>query len=106
MVTKGYGFTVEDIDWSCPADLEPYSKVYYLKRNEKDVFQWQLGQYMAMAVSCVFPKGKYPEKPMFQIEEKTERNIEKDIQKAILTEQQYMAIAANKGLPETIIKRR
>lgn len=67
--------------------------------------QWQLGQYVAAAVSCIFPKGKYPEKPMFQIgEQSTEEITEKDIQKAILTEQQYMAAAINKGLPETLIK--
>ena len=28
MVTKGYGFTVDDIDWSCPSELEPYAKAH------------------------------------------------------------------------------
>lgn len=70
-MTKGYGFTVYDIDWSSPADLEPYSKAYQIRRNEKDILQWQLGQYMAAAVSCIFPKGKYPDKPIFQIEKET-----------------------------------
>ena len=43
-------------------------------------------------------------KPMFQIEEKPGEITEKDIQKAIMTEQKYMAMAINRGLPETIIK--
>lgn len=103
LVTKGYGFTLDDIDWSCPADLEPYAKAYQIERNEKDILQWQLGQYVAAAVSCAFPKGKYPKKPMFQIEEEPEEITERDIQKAILVERQYMAMAINKGLPETII---
>lgn len=103
LATKGYGFSIDDIDWSCPADMEPYLKVYQLKMNEKDMLQWQLGQYMAAAVSCIFPKGKYPKNPMFQIEENSDEITEKDIQIAILTEQRYMAMAVNKGLPETII---
>lgn len=103
LATKGYGLSVDDIDWSCPADMEPYLKAYRIKKNEQDTFQWQLGQYMAAAISCVFPKGKYPKKPMFQIEENAGEITERDIQKAILTEQRYMAIAIGKGLPETII---
>lgn len=104
LATKGYGLSIDDIDWSSPADMEPYLKAYRLKRNEQDVIQWQLGQYMAAAISCVFPKGKYPKKPMFQIEENTGKITERDIEMAILTERRYMAMAENKGLPETIIK--
>ena len=37
MVTKGYGFSLHDIDWSCPSDLEPYSKAHALERKEKDM---------------------------------------------------------------------
>lgn len=103
-VTKGYGFTVDDIDWLCPADLEPYENAKKIEENLYDTRQWQLGQYMSAAVSCIFPKGKYPKKPMFQIGEEDKEITEKDIQMAILTEKKYMAMAINKGLPETIIK--
>lgn len=104
LATKGYGLSVDDIDWSCPADMEPYLKAYRLKKNEQDILQWQLGQYMVAAISCAFPKGKYPKKPMFQIKELEKEITERDIQMAILTERRYMAMVANKGLPETIIK--
>lgn len=39
-MTKGYGFSVEDIDMSCPADLEPYSKAYMLEQKEADSNMW------------------------------------------------------------------
>lgn len=103
LATKEYGLSVDDIDWSSPADMEPYLKAHKLERNEKDVLQWQLGKYVAAAVSCAFPKGRYPKKPMFQIAESEEEVTDKDIQMAILTEKRYMAMAVNKGLPETII---
>lgn len=104
LATKGYRITLTDIDWSSPSDMEPYLKAYKLEKNERDTLQWQMGQYMAAAVSCVFPKGKYPKNPIFQITEEKEGITERDIQMAILTEQRYMAIAIGKGLPETIIK--
>lgn len=40
LATKGYGFSVEDIDMSCPADLEPYSKAYMLAQKEADSNMW------------------------------------------------------------------
>lgn len=97
------GVSYEKFMDSCPTELEPFLKAYKMQRNKEDVLQWQLGQYMAAAVSCIFPKGKYPKKPMFQIDEEKKEFTEKDIQMAILTEQRYMAAAINKGLPETII---
>lgn len=87
-----------------PHIIKFYVEQYKNKRNEEDLKQWQFGQYILAAISCVFPKGKYPKKPMFQIEENSGEITERDIQKAILTEQRYMAIAIGKGLPETIIK--
>lgn len=74
LATKGYGLSVDDIDWSSPADMEPYLRAYKVQKNEQDLLQWQMGQYMAAAVSCVFPKGKYPKKPMFQVEESIKKN--------------------------------
>lgn len=90
--------------WSMnPHIIKFYAEQYRNKRNEEDLKQWQLGQYITAAVNTI-AKGKYPKKPMFQIGEKTEEITENQIQKAILIEQQYMTMAINKGLPKTIIK--
>lgn len=86
-----------------PHIIKFYAEQYKCKRNEEDLKQWQLGQYILAAISTM-GKGKYPQKPMFQIVETQEEITEKDIRMAILTEKKYMAMAVNKGLPETIIK--
>lgn len=117
MVTKGYGFSVDDIDWSCPADLDPYAKAYKLQIQHQDAQLHTMGLYALSAISVAIEhnfagkkaKSKYIEEPflskVFDDEGLTEEEkIEKEIQKALLTEQKYMAIAINKGLPETIIK--
>lgn len=52
MVTKGYGFTVDDIDWSCPADLEPYAKAHKIEQRENDTIAWLYGgNYLLSAFS-------------------------------------------------------
>ena len=54
MVTKGYGFTVDDIDWSSPADLKPYEKAHKLEMTEQDnlMYMW-FGSYALSAVSVL-----------------------------------------------------
>lgn len=52
LVTKGYGFTVHDIDTSCPADLKPYADVYNLEKKQRDNDMWMwFGTYGLSAVS-------------------------------------------------------
>lgn len=85
-----------------PHIIKLYAEQYKHKRNEEDLKQWQFGQYVLAAISTI-GKGKYPKKPMFQIEENTVEITERDIETAILTERRYIAMAVNKGLPETII---
>lgn len=90
--------------WSMnPHIIKFYVEQYKNKKNEEDLRQWQLGQYILAAISTI-GKGKYPKKPMFQIDENSGEITEKDIQNAILTEQRYITMTVNKGLPETIIK--
>ena len=36
MITKGYGLSIEDIDYSSPADMEAYAKAYQLEEKHKD----------------------------------------------------------------------
>lgn len=86
MVTKGYGFTIDDIDWSNPASLEPYAKAYELKMQVQDGQLWRMGLYVQSAVGTVLEhcfagkkaKSKYIEKPLLE-ESKTSK--EDDIQR-------------------------
>lgn len=116
LVTKGYGLNVDDIDWSCPADLEPYSKAYKLQMQQQDSQLYTMGIYALSAVKVAIEhclagkkaKSEYIKEPLlsksFENEGLTKEQIhEKEIKKAILAEQQYIAIAFSKGLPETII---
>lgn len=103
LATKGYGLSVDDIDWSSPADMEPYLRAYKAQKNEQDLLQWQMGQYMATAISCVFPKGKYPKKPMFQIEGNFKKNGNKESKEEIAVFEMKQRIKALRmqGLPES-----
>lgn len=76
---------------------------YKAKRNEEDLKQWQLGQYILAAVSCISPKGKYPKKPMFQIEEDIKKNGSKESQEeiAIFEMKQRIKALRMQGLPES-----
>lgn len=50
-------------------------------------------------------RSKYIERPVMEQQVTDGKEItEKDIRKAIITEQMHMAAAKRKGLPETIIK--
>lgn len=83
------------------------------KIKEQDYLAWLFNQYTLSAVSVAVEhnlagrkaRSKYIEKPLLHKGEIEKKEItEKDIQMAILTEQKYMAMAVNRGLPETIIK--
>lgn len=120
MVTKGYGFTVKDIDWSCPADLDPYAKAHNEEIKEKDVLMWQwFGTYATNAVGFAldhFMNGKkasmeyidHPalEKELREKQMTKEQKYEEDVRKAIIAEEQWIAAGKIKGLPETIIKKK
>lgn len=90
-MTKGYGLTVDDIDWSAPADLEPYAKAYRLEMTERDGWAYTIcGNYVLSAVSvavehCLAGKkarSRYVEKPMLQeLEEKNKPMTEEELQR-------------------------
>lgn len=78
MVTKGYGFTIDDIDWSCPADLEPYAKAHKTEIKEQDSLMWNWwGNYGLLAVTMAVERNlagqkaklKYMEKPYMEMTE-------------------------------------
>lgn len=90
LATKGYGLSVDDIDWSSPADMEPYLKVHKEELKEKDYLAWLQGQYTLSAVSVAVEhclagrkaKSKYIKKPLLQeLEERNEPMAEEEIQR-------------------------
>lgn len=86
MVTKGYGFTVDDIDWSCPADLEPYAKVCELQLKQQDNQMHIMGMYVQSAVLVAIErnfagkksKAKYLEKPLHELAKEKEYEKKND----------------------------
>lgn len=116
MATKGYGFTVNDIDWSSPADLEPYAKAHRLETVENDnlVHMW-VGTYGMSALKTAIDKclskksrAEYIKEPIlskaFENDGLTDEQIyEKELKKALLAEEQWIVAGKQKGLPETII---
>lgn len=96
-----------------PHIIKLIAKGYEEKIKEQDYLAWLHNQYTLSAVLVAVEhclagkkaKSEYIKKPILSKNKgpETEDITEEDIQKAILTEQQYMAMAINKGLPETII---
>lgn len=91
MVTKGYGFTVDDIDWSCPADLEPYAKAHNLELMERDAQMHSMGKYNEIAFSVVMAhfgaglagkdsQAEYIEKPFMQMDDPNRELTEEEKQ--------------------------
>ena len=93
-MTKGYGITVEEIDWSCPADLEPYAKAKKLEMRQIDSYMHSMGFYNNMAFGVVMAQfgaglsgkksdAKYIERPLMQNEGMGEELSEKEKQRAV-----------------------
>lgn len=90
LATKGYGFTLEMIDWSSPADMKPYLKSHNEELKEKDYLAWLQGQYTLSAVSVAVEhclagrkaKSNYIKKPLLQeLEEQNKPMTEEEIQR-------------------------
>lgn len=91
MITKGYGFTVEDIDESCPADLEPYELAHRKEIEERDNMQYIWWGYYAMSAIGVSlehcfsgkkAKSKYVEKTVLkEIEERDKPLTEEELKR-------------------------
>lgn len=96
-----------------PHIINLLAKGHEEKIREQDYLAWLQGQYTLSAVSVAAEhclagkkaKSEYIKEPiLFRIGIVEKEITEQDMQMAILTEQRYMAMAVNKGLPETIIK--
>lgn len=90
VATKGYGLSIDDIDWSSPADMKPYVKAHREELKEKDYLAWISNQYTMSAVMVAVEhnlagrkaKSKYIKEPiMSQIESQGGQLSEKDMQK-------------------------
>ena len=93
-MTKGYGFTIEDIDWSCPADLEPYAKAYKFKMQQYDSMMHTMGLYNEIAYEVVMARfgaglagkkssAKYIEKPFMELQEENRPLTEEETQREV-----------------------
>lgn len=99
------GITYHDFWGMNPHIIKFYAKQYKHKRNEEDLKQWQLGQYITAAISTI-GKGKYPKKPMFQIEEKEIEetgNVYKESKEdiSVFEMKQRINLLRRYGLPES-----
>ena len=116
MVTKGYGLSVDDIDWSCPAELEPYNKAHSMEQKERDEHLWSMGIYVESAVITAIDRyfngkkatSKYIEEPILQTLGADdgltqEERDEKELKKMLLYEEQWSVNDRMCGLPETKI---
>lgn len=91
LATKGYGLSVDDIDWSSPADMKPYLKAHKEELKERDYLAWMFGQYTLSAVSVavehnlagINAKSKYIEKPFFELHEENKVLTEEEIQREV-----------------------
>lgn len=86
VATKGYGLSVDDIDWSSPADMKPYLKAHEEELKEKDYLAWLFNQYTLSAISVAVEhclagrkaRSKYIKEPIFQSIEKKDKFMTQD----------------------------
>ena len=76
-----------DLFWvSTPKDLEPFKKAFSLSREIDDISNWQLGNYIRIAIASSFnDKVKYPSEPYMytgkhveELDEETKLRIGKE----------------------------
>ena len=118
MVTKGYGFSIDEIDWACPADLEPYVQAHKMEQKENDSMAWlYCGNYVLSAISVALEhclagskaKSEYIKEPaMMKLGEYdglTQAEIdERELRKMLLAEKQWQMAGDRSHLPRTIME--
>lgn len=111
LATKGYGWSVADIDESCPADLQPYASAYMLERKYRDMEAWmQWGAYGLSAVATAIEhnlagkkaKSKYVKHPVIGKDlDGSNRNVESDEECAVYEMKQRIRSLEMSGLPQS-----
>lgn len=118
MVTKGYGFSIDDIDWACPADLEPYAQAHKMEQKENDSMAWlYCGNYVLSAISVALEhclagskaKSEYIKGPILmklgEYDGLTQAEIdERELRKMLLAEKQWQMAGDRSHLPRTIME--
>ena len=102
---------------SCPKELEPYEKAHKSTIKENDYLQhlWW-GNYGISAFTVAVDRvlhgkkavAEYIKEPVlkqiYEFEELTEEEVyRRELEKAIIAEEQWISAGKQKGLPETII---
>lgn len=112
-MTKGYGFSVDDIDASCPTDLQPYAEAYKLEQKQRDIEAWmQWGAYGLSAVGVAVERNlagkkarsKYLEHPVMSKavdESAANGNTESHEECAVYEMKQRINLLRQSGLPES-----
>lgn len=80
--TKGYGFTVEDINWGCPKDFEPYIDAHNALLKKQDEQMWRMGLYVNNAVAvavdhCLHGRksvSEYLKVPLMQLQQEAKKS--------------------------------
>lgn len=75
--TKGYGFTVQDINQGCPKDFEPYIAAHKALLKKQDEQMWYMGLYVNNAVAVAVDhclhgekaKSEYLKEPIMRLQE-------------------------------------
>jgi hypothetical protein len=103
--------TIEDIDWSCPADLSPYDKAHKLELKEKDSYiHMAVGSYMVSAVLVGIDlalngrtsKAKYIKNPILAPEEEKKSQYKESAEEIAVYEMKKRAqLLASNGLAQS-----
>lgn len=115
VITKGYGLTIDDIDWSCPSELKDYEYAFRLEQKMIDQHNWMLGMYVESAVGTAVEhclagrkaKSEYIKEAILSHQDEyaglTQEEIDNiEIRKMIANEEAWIRAEKSKNLPETI----
>lgn len=99
---------MDDIDWSCPADLKPYERAYRIEQEQLDRLAHSMGMYNRYAIVSSMNKDvNYIEKPFMEIREeqreKTPEEIDEELRIELQSEIDWFDSLKEQGLPETKI---
>lgn len=108
MVTKGYGFSVDDIDMMNPELLKPYVDAYKAecKQRDMEMYMW-FGRYatsaLVTAIDATFGKGnsKYVKETCYDsIEKHNTDDPDAEIREMLKAEEAWAAESRKSHLPK------